>query len=288
MKKITSLVVMIAVLASIMSVCLAQVIAPVAPIAPIEPVYPANKSRVEYFATFLVVATFEGIEHNPGPAQPLIYPERNINVATFKIDKHLVYARYNEYGDSKSDVFGVIIDNGEGTSPLIDKALYDQIKDLKVGQKVLLSWDHLYVTDENGSKSPERPIRLLHPITNEQAAVMAEVPGPKPVNGVASTLDRYYIATANFAGLEKGLYKFIIADNLYTYHYNGIATLEFTFAFTVNPKTAHKSVLNQITKLKKNDLVLMGVRRDIVGHDLVLTPLFVVKTAAPVQPIQPL
>jgi len=236
----------------------------------------------ERYATFLTVATFEGVEFRPCRLMTSLCPDRcghAGNVATFSIDNYIAYGKYNEYGDGKDGRFLVKIDGGENTAPLIDKVNYAKIKELKKGSKVLLSWNHLYVTktEEGGfsSKYPERPINFVLPISDNDAKLIPSVSAPTSADGLSGVLDRYYVTNAQFYGMEDGQAVFSIKDNIYTYYNSDVITLEFLAAYTIDTKTADKVIVDEINKLKAESNVILAFRRDIIDNTVVQTPLFV-------------
>jgi len=140
--------------------------------------------RNQHLATFLTLATFDGIAYHQCLGMTSLCPDQcghSGNMASFHIDKHLASARFNEFGDVRSDRFMVLIDNGYPAPPLVSNEIFSTLHDLKRGDKVLLSWNHLYVTRQIGdvaSQFPERPINFILPLTEKQASVIPTVPVP--------------------------------------------------------------------------------------------------------------
>jgi len=237
--------------------------------------------RNEHFATFLTLATYEGTSWRECMFRTALCPNNcghSGNMATFSVDKYIVYAKFHEYGDGKDGKFLVLIDNGENTKPLIDEKSYETIKSLKKGDRVLLSWNHLYVTETVGefkSQFPERPINLILPITEKQAKFIPDVAAPKTEDGFEGMLRRYYVALASFSGRVEGVDLFQVDRHLHTYFYGDVATMEYLAVMAFNPNTTNQKIVDDIKNLKAGDFAIVAFRRDMVGNSSVDTPLFV-------------
>lgn len=81
------------------------------------------------------------------------------NVVTFSIKSYLNYTKPGEYGDPKAEKFQVMVDDQLGTLK-VSKETLAQIKALKPGDSVKLSWNHNYVTKDRSSY-PVRTITQL-------------------------------------------------------------------------------------------------------------------------------
>ena len=113
-------------------------------------------------ATNSTIAIFEGINKRPCMFRTALCPDRcghSQETAKFKILEYLDYSKPGEYGDEKQDFFFANL-NINAEEDRQKKEFIDFIKTLKVGDKVKLNWDHIYV-DNNGSRYPERPIRSI-------------------------------------------------------------------------------------------------------------------------------
>ncbi|KAI9008534.1 flp protein [Hyaloraphidium curvatum] len=86
-------------------------------------------------------------------------------VAVFKVLGYTNYEKPGKYGDEKQQRFHVKL-AGIGAEKNAD--VVAKIKALKPNDKVVLDWNHDYVT-RGGSKSPERPVVKLEPISAEAA-----------------------------------------------------------------------------------------------------------------------
>jgi hypothetical protein len=119
-------------------------------------------STFQVLATHKTIAEFTGIQHFPCRHMTSLCPDRCTHAhdaAVFNIVEYESYEKPGQYGDEKQSVYRVRLDNN-GTTDKQDPALIAVIKDLAPGQRVRLSWEHIYVSD-NGSKYPERPLRSI-------------------------------------------------------------------------------------------------------------------------------
>ena len=237
----------------------------------------------EQYAAFLTQATYEGTAWRECRLMTSLCPDRcghSGNIATFSIDKNIVYAKYNEYGDEPSEQFMIMIDKGDETAPLIDKKWYDVIKSLDTGDKILLAWDHLYVTVTDGdfvSKYPERPITFIHPLTDKQAQLIPSFEPEKDSEGNYGKLARYYVALAHNAGnFDEDNPFFQIDRHLYTYYYGNIATMEYLVGFSIKTDDTIKGILDIVGALNPGDYALIAFRRDGFQNGIIVdTPLLV-------------
>jgi len=228
----------------------------------------------------LTLATFEGLEYWPCVLSTANCPDKCRhagNVAIFTIDKYIVYKKFNELGDDDDGTFAVKLDSGDKTASIINNNIYYSIKALKKGGKVLLSWEHLYITKTEGevtSEYPERHIKSALPLTEFQAAAIPTVQAPTDSEG----LDRYEVVIAQYFASDEDLAVFkITAGRVISLYYN-YATLTHTehiLTHTINCKSADSVIVGEIKKLKKDDYVLLAFRRD-TDKGFIQTPLFVI------------
>jgi hypothetical protein len=139
----------------------------------VDPPPPAVISReVATLSRHSTHATFSGIQRSQCFFRTSLCPDRCGHageVALFKIDRYISYEKLGQYGDPEAAQFHVRVDNDGGNgSEKQPEGVSDKVRALTVGQKVLLNWNHDYVTttwEGGGSgKSPERPVTLLEPI----------------------------------------------------------------------------------------------------------------------------
>lgn len=88
-------------------------------------------------------------------------------VADFRIVEYRAYEKPGEYGDPKAEQFVVLIEDNRKQAK-VPAAIREAILSLKPGDRVLLSWNHDYVTAGGGS-SPERPIVKLEKLFPERS-----------------------------------------------------------------------------------------------------------------------
>ena len=108
------------------------------------------------------IAEFTGIIHRQCPFLTSLCPDKcdhPKDFGTFKILEYEHHEKPGEYGDEKQTQFACNM-NPNAHSDKQDPAILDQINHLQVGQKVRLTWDHIYV-NLNGSRFPERPIKSI-------------------------------------------------------------------------------------------------------------------------------
>ena len=121
-------------------------------------------------ALHVTVARYDGTAYHQCRGMAALCPDKCGNsgdFATLTILRYLSYEMLGEYGDPKTDIFTVQVNDNMGhvTVPLVIQA---QIKALKQGDIVLLAWRHDYVT-RDGASYPERSIILLD-LVNKPAA----------------------------------------------------------------------------------------------------------------------
>lgn len=123
----------------------------------------------EVLSTHSTLATYAGTAEQPCRFLTSLCPDRcghASTVATFRIVRYLGYEKPGQYGDEQKDVFHVRVSGGRthgGDTATPEVAAL--IATLASGDKVLLDWEHLYVTAKyaNGgeAKFPERPVTKL-------------------------------------------------------------------------------------------------------------------------------
>lgn len=86
------------------------------------------------------------------------------SLATFRIVNYLSYDKPGEYGDPKSDEFMFLLEDNR-KQPKVPADILAAVNSLKQGDKVLLSWNHDYVTVD-GSSRPQRPLTKLEKIAD--------------------------------------------------------------------------------------------------------------------------
>jgi hypothetical protein len=138
---------------------------------------PAAPAKIErkLLSAHETVARFTGIKEHRCMGLTALCPDRcghSGKLATFAIVKYLRFEKPGEFGDPRQEQFLVLIEDNMN-QPKVPAGVLKSINALKTGDLVRLAWNHDYVTRE-GSKSPERPIVSLSPITPEQAAKLAE------------------------------------------------------------------------------------------------------------------
>lgn len=82
-------------------------------------------------------------------------------VAVFQITKYLQYKKEGQYGDPKQELFYLDLKKDPYGQ---NKSIRQTAEALKIGDKVKLNWNHLYIK-KAGSSYPERPVVLLEKIT---------------------------------------------------------------------------------------------------------------------------
>ena len=120
----------------------------------------------EVLSVHETVARFEGFEEVPCRHLTTACPTQCSHggrYARFEIERYERYEKPGKYGDEQqaSFAFRVALRDGspDAQTPV---ALRQLVEVLKPGQKVSLTWKHLYVTDPaTGSKWPERVVMFL-------------------------------------------------------------------------------------------------------------------------------
>jgi hypothetical protein len=113
-------------------------------------------------------AEFVGIEKLPcrhRTADCTDHCHHSQDSAKFKIVTYEEYEQVAKTGDGKKDelIVGLSEDPESPKSNRQEPAIIAAIKALTPGQKVRITWEHIYVS-EDGSKFPQRPVRAIEPI----------------------------------------------------------------------------------------------------------------------------
>lgn len=118
--------------------------------------------KVDVLAINETIAIFQGIEFHPCMFRTALCPDRcghAQNYAKFKIVEYLKYEKKGKYGDDKCDVFAINM-NPNAEEDKQSPEILNMINELKVNDKVLLNWNHIYVNTDCACY-PERPVTLL-------------------------------------------------------------------------------------------------------------------------------
>ena len=121
--------------------------------------------KTELLSSHETEAVFVGIDYRVCRGLTGRCPERcgsSGEYARFTIEKYLKYEKPGKYGDAKAKDRLIHISDFH-KKPTGDPKLNTIIKGLTKGDRVLLSWNHNYVT-EGGSSAPQRPITKLEKI----------------------------------------------------------------------------------------------------------------------------
>lgn len=89
------------------------------------------------------------------------------DMAVFTIKKYLKYDKRGQEGDDKAATYRFLINNTLGEQK-ISPQMAETIRALRLGDYVLLSWDHLSITRDGASYS-ERPVTKLESLSPEKA-----------------------------------------------------------------------------------------------------------------------
>ena len=129
--------------------------------------------KVELLSTHETVAEFTGIEYRVCRGLTSRCPENcggSGEFAVFSIVEYLNYEKPGKYGDAKAKDRRIRMSDFH-KKPIGDPKLNEKITGLKKSDRVLLSWNHNYVTRtfENGTTGsfPERPITKLEKMEAE-------------------------------------------------------------------------------------------------------------------------
>lgn len=81
-------------------------------------------------------------------------------LAVFNTENYNAYEKTDEYGDPRADEFVFMLESTTGTSD-VSPEIAREVRAMKAGDKAHLVWEHVYVTDENGSQYPRRIVRVF-------------------------------------------------------------------------------------------------------------------------------
>lgn len=125
----------------------------------------SSSSSYEVLSKHRAIATFDGIEFYPCRFRTALCPDRcghSKYLASFTIVEYEEYEKLGEYGDEKQEKF-LADTNPNAAEDRQSSVILEQIKLLKPGQKVRLTWEHIYVNNDT-AMYPERPIRSIEVI----------------------------------------------------------------------------------------------------------------------------
>lgn len=120
-------------------------------------------ATMDVLSTHVTVATFQGTKVQKCLFRTAECPDRCTHggvLATFNIDTYTDYKKPGEYGDAKTKVFMFRILEKDEKTPAVSPELLAKVQSLKVGDRVNLSWEHIYVKS-SGSHYPERIVTKL-------------------------------------------------------------------------------------------------------------------------------
>jgi hypothetical protein len=124
-----------------------------------------SSSTFEVLSVHHTITEYVGTVHIPCRHMTSLCPDHckhAFDAAEFKIISYEHYEKPGKYGDDKQTKFHARLDsNKDSRVDYQDPKFAAIIRELTPGQKVKLLWDHIYVSDETGSKWPERPIRSI-------------------------------------------------------------------------------------------------------------------------------
>ena len=132
------------------------------------------------------IAEFSGLENVVCHGRTAACPNDCGNSGTcakFRVVRYLAYEKPGQYGDPKAETFVFMLHDNKG-KPKVAVAVRDAVLALKPGDRVLLSWNHDYVTrtwpSGGTSSAPDRPITKL-----ERAPAGGAEPAPvEPAAGL--------------------------------------------------------------------------------------------------------
>ena len=108
-------------------------------------------------------AVFAGTREHVCRGLTALCPDRcgsSGTLAVFRVEKYNAYEKPGQYGDPQADEFAFMLLSTTGASD-VPAEIAERVRALAPGDKVRLVWEHVYVTDENGSRFPERVVREL-------------------------------------------------------------------------------------------------------------------------------
>ena len=104
-------------------------------------------------------AVFAGTRKHVCMGRSMLCPDRcghSGTLAVFKIEKYKSYSAPDKYGDPETSEFACLLKPGGSTE--VPKKIVEKINELTPGNKVHLTWAHIYVSDPNGGNYPARVI----------------------------------------------------------------------------------------------------------------------------------
>ena len=119
-------------------------------------------TNIVTLARHATVAEFEGCSYHQCLGMTSLCPDKcgqSGTVAAFKVIRYVTYEKLGEYGDPKCEQFVFMVEDNMKTSK-VPSGVRNAVNSLKKGDRVLLSWNHDYVTVD-GSSGPDRPITKL-------------------------------------------------------------------------------------------------------------------------------
>ncbi|MGF0069672.1 hypothetical protein [Candidatus Spyradosoma sp. SGI.093] len=132
--------------------------------APEENAAPAKPARTaELLSRHDADAVFAGTREHVCRGLTALCPDRcgrSGTLAVFRVEKYNAYEKPGQYGDPQTDEFAFMLLSTTGASD-VPAEIAERVHALAPGDKVRLVWEHVYVTDENGSSFPERVVREL-------------------------------------------------------------------------------------------------------------------------------
>ena len=132
--------------------------------APEENAAPAKPARTaERLSRHDADAVFAGTREHVCRVLTTLCPDRcgrSGTLAVFRVEKYNAYEKPGQYGDPQADEFAFMLLSTTGASD-VPAEIAERVRALAPGDKVRLVWEHVYVTDENGSRFPERVVREL-------------------------------------------------------------------------------------------------------------------------------
>lgn len=136
------------------------------PPAPAKSSSPAGTRTFELLARHDVDAVFAGTREHVCRGMTSLCPDKcgaSGTLAVFRVERYNAYEKPGKYGDPKTDEFSFMLQSTTGTSDVSPETAA-QVRALKPAARVRLVWEHIYVTDENGSRFPERVVRKTEPL----------------------------------------------------------------------------------------------------------------------------
>eukprot|EP00388_Colpodella_angusta_P046660 GDKK01070150.1.p1 GENE.GDKK01070150.1~~GDKK01070150.1.p1 ORF type:complete len:144 (+),score=8.71 GDKK01070150.1:45-434(+) len=118
----------------------------------------------EVLSNHVFIAIFEGISHQPCRFMTSMCPDRcnhSKDVAHFKVTQYISYEKNGQFGDDKQEIIYFGLTSQDHSSDRQDPAIIEEVRQLKKGDTVRIHYEHIYCTDESGSKWPERPFRSI-------------------------------------------------------------------------------------------------------------------------------